>query len=218
MTAERLYAVLLHLYPRRFREEYGADMLAAFSTLKNRRADAPAAFWALVLRDTIGAAGRERLDATRWLATAACGLLVTTIAGDAGGWAYRYFYHPYFEGLTIGVLPYGIALGLVLGSSIAIAQRLLFPSAERRARQWMLASAVALPVAVLFCSTAIDGAATGVLPIANAHPAVLDLFVLSLAKPRGWSDLATQFAAMAASAVFVRALLTGPLVRNRHAH
>jgi len=218
MTAERVYGVLLHLYPRRFREEYGADMLAAFSTLKNRRADTPVAFWAFVLCDTIGAAGRERLDATRWLATAACGLLVTTIAGDAGAWAYRYFYHPYFEGLTIGVLPYGITLGLVLGSSIAIAQRLLFPSAERRARHWMLASAVALPLAVLFCSTAIDGAATGVLPIANAHPALLDLFALGLAQPRGWSDLATQFAAMGASAVIVRAVLTRPLVRSRHAH
>ena len=218
MTAERLYGVLLYLYPRRFREEYGADMLAAFATLRKRRAGTPVAFWVFVLCDTIGAAARERLDATRWLATAACGLLVTTMAGDAGAWAYRYFYHPYFEGLAIGVLPYGIALGLVLGSSIAIAQRLLFPSAERRARHWMLASAVALPLAVLFCSTAIDGAATGVLPIANAHPAVLDLFVLGLAQPRGWSDLATQFAAMGASAVIVRAVLTRPLMRSRHAH
>ena len=61
MTAERLYALLLHLYPRRFREEYGADMLAAFSTLKNRRADTPVAFWVFVLCDTIGAEQAERI-------------------------------------------------------------------------------------------------------------------------------------------------------------
>jgi hypothetical protein len=218
MTPNRIYGVLLHLYPRRFREEYGADMLAAFAELKTRRAGTRAAFWAFVLRDTIGAAARERLDAMRWLATAACGLLVTTIAGDAGAWAYRYFYHPYFEGLSVPVLPYGIALGLVLGASIAIAQRLLFPSAERRARHWMLASAVALPVAVLFCSAAIDRVATGVLPIANAQPAVFEMFALGLARSRSWSDLATQFVAMAASALVVRSLLTRPSMWSRHAH
>jgi len=218
MTPERIYGVLLHLYSRRFREEYGADMLAAFAELKTRRADTGAAFWAFVLCDTIGAATRERLDAMRWLATAACGLLVTTIAGDAVAWAYRYFYHPYFEGFTLPVLPYGIALGLVLGTSIAIAQRMLFPSAERRARHWMLASAVALPVAVLFCSAAIDRVATGVLPIANAHPAVFEVFALGLAQSRSWSDLATQCVAMAASALVLRALLTRPSMRSRHAH
>jgi len=217
MTAERVYRLLLHLYPRRFRDEYGEEMVGAFSEMRRRHERSATAFWTFVLRDTLCAAGRERLDSLRWFATAACGLLVTTVAGDAFGGAYRYFYHPYFEGVTIRVLPYGIALGLVLGASIAIAQRLLFPSAERRAHQWMLASAVVLPVAVLFCGAAIDRAVTGVLPIANEHPSLLDMFVLGLAQPRGWSDLATQFAAMAASAVVVRALLM-PRVRSRHAH
>lgn len=218
MTAERVYRLLLHVYPRCFREEYGEEMVVAFSEMRRRRNNGATAFWTLVVTDTVSAAGRERLDAIRWLATAACGLLVTTITGDAAALAYRYFYHPYFEGVAIRVLPYGLALGLVLGASIAIGQRLLFPSAERRARQWMLASAVALPVAVLFCSAAIDRAVTGVLPIANVHPGVLDMFVLRLARPQGWSDLATQFTAMAASAIVVRALLMLPRARSRHAH
>jgi len=218
MTADRAYRLLLHLYPRRFREEYGEEMVVAFSEMRRRHGSGAASFWTFVLIDTISAAGRERLDAMRWLATAACGLLVTTIAADSAAWAYGYFYHPYFEGVAIRVLPYGLALGLVLGASIAIAQRLLFPSAERRAHQWMLASAIVLPIAVLFCSAAIDRAVTGVLPIANVHPGVLDLFVLGLARPQGWFDLATQFAAMAASAVVVRALLMMPHAWSRHAH
>ena len=216
MTAERLYRWMLHLYPRRFREEYGPEMLAAFVEMRRRRESGEAAFWTLVLVDSLSAAGRERLEALRWLASAVCGLLVTIIAGNSAAWAYHYFYHPYFEGVAIRVVPYGISLGLILGASIAIAQRLLFPTAERRARRWMLASAIALPVAVLFCSAAIDRAVTGVLPIANVHTSVLDLLALGLAQPRDWSDLATQFAAMTASAVAVRGLLVFP--RSRHAH
>jgi len=218
MTAERAYRLLLHVYPRRFREEYGDEMLAAVSEMRRHFDGSATAFWTFVLRDTVCAAGRERLHSMRWLATAACGLLVTTIAGDLVTWTYGYFYHPYFEGVPVRVLPYGIALGLVLGGSTAMAQRLLFPSAERRAHQWMLASAIALPVAILFCSAAIDRAVTGVLPIANVHPRVLDVFVLGPARPQGWSDLAIQFAAMAASALVVRALVLMPRVRSRHAH
>lgn len=218
MTAEHVYRALLRLYPRGFREEYGGEMLAAFSEMRRTFDGGAAAFWILILTDTINAAGHERLHALRWLATSACGLLATAIVGDFVAWTYRYFYHPYFEGVTIRVVPYGLTLGLVLGASTAIAQRFLFASHERRARQWMLASATALPVAVFFCSAAIDRAATGVLPIANVHPGVLDMLVLGLARPQGWSDLATQCAAMAASALIVRGLMVMPHLRSRHAH
>ena len=218
MNSERVFTALLRLYPRRFRNEYGDEMLAVFSELQAHREGSPVAFWAFVLTDTLSAAARERLEGTRWLATAACGLLVTAIVGNATAWAYRYFYHPYFEGLTIRVLPYGLGLGLVLGVSVALAQRLLYPSSERRARQWMLASAIALPIVVLFCSAAIDRTATGVLPIANVHPSLRDLFVLGLAQPKSWSDLSTEFGAMAASALAARALLVAPFIRSRHAH
>jgi hypothetical protein len=218
MNSQRVFTALLRLYPRRFREEYGDEMRALFSELQAHRAGSGVAFWAFVLADTLWAAARERLEGTRWLATAACGLLVTAIVGDATAWAYRYFYHPYFEGITIRLLPYGLGLGVVLGVSVALAQRLLYPSSERRARQWMLASAIALPIVVLFCSAAIDRAATGVLPIAAVQPSLRDMFVLGLAQPKSWSDLATQFGAMAASALVARALLVAPFLRSRHAH
>jgi hypothetical protein len=218
IDAERIYAALLHLYPRPFRQEYGDDMLAAFCEMKTRWARSPIAFWTFVVRDSVVAAGRERLDGMRWLATAACGLLMTTLTGDAAAWTYRYFYHPYFEGVTVRALPYGVALGFVLGASVAVAQRLLFRPAERRARQWALASAIALPMTVFFCSAAIDRVTAGVLPIANAHPRILDVFVFRPPQPQGWVDLAAQFVAMGAAAVIVRALLVARPVRSSHAH
>jgi hypothetical protein len=218
ITAEGVYAALLHLYPRQFRQDYGDDMLAAFSDMRTRWRGRPIAFWTFVLRDSLSAAGRERLDAMRWLATAACGLLVTTLTGDGAAWLYRYLYHPYFEGVTVRVLPSGIALGFVLGASIAVAQRMLFRPAERRARQWALASTIALPITVFFCSAAIDRVTAGVLPIANAHPRVLDMFVFRPPQAQGWIDLATQFAAMGTAAVVVRALLITRPARSSHAH
>jgi len=218
ITADRIYAALLHLYPRQFRREYGDDMLAAFCEMRTRWARSPIAFWTFVLRDSLCAAGRERLDGMRWLATAACGLLMTTLTGDGAAWVYRYFYHPYFEGVTVRVLPYGVALGFVLGASVAVAQRLLFPPAERRARQWALASAIVLPMTVFFCSAAIDRVTAGLLPIANVHPRILSLFVFRLPHAQGWIDLAAQFAVMGAAAVVVRALLITRPVRSSHAH
>ena len=80
----------------------------------------------------------------RWLATRSSALLVDGrrrrhgVRGRIG-----YFYHPYFEGATIPPLPYGLALGLVLGVSVARSRSgVLFPAAERRAQPWVLASAM----------------------------------------------------------------------------
>src|SRR5205085_1150977 len=120
---------------------------------------------------------------------------------------YRYFYHPYFEGTAIPALPYGLALGLVLGISVAAAQWFLFPAAERRASRWALASAVAIPIAILFCGTAVEQAMDGLTPLAaQSHPRLLDLLVLGLGRPKTWIDVATQFSAMAASALGIRAI------------
>ena len=58
----------------------------------------------------------------------------------------------------------------------------------------------------------------GVNPIAaQQHFVALNVFVLGLARPSTWADLATQFSAMAASALIVRAFMLKPLQR-RHAH
>jgi hypothetical protein len=210
MIAERAYSALLLLFPKSFRDEFRRDMLADFHemhrALETTNAP-PLRFWTFIVADTLRAAARERLDGARWLATALFGLLVTTGVAHGVTFTYRYLYHPYFEGMTIPALPYGLALGLVLGCSIALAQLLLFPAAEERAGRWMLASAVALPIAILFCGTAIEHALDGVSPLAaQPHLLALDVFVVGLAHQKTWMDLATQFSAMAASALAVRAI------------
>ncbi len=218
MNAERVFTALLCLYPRAFREEYGAEMIAAFADLRERHRGRALALWAFVVADTLRAAGRERLPRLRWLASAAFGLLTTTAVSDGATWAYHYFYHPYLEGTTIRGLPYGILLGVVLGGSVGAAQWLLFEPADRRASRWGLASAAALPVAVLFCSTAFARVSAGVNPlVASPGPSALDLFVLGLAPLTGWPDLTAQCAAMAATAFVARVLLFARTPERRHA-
>jgi hypothetical protein len=219
MTAGRVYAALLLLYPRPFRDEYGNEMLAAFDAMRRARKAGSLRFWTFVVADTVGAAARERLDGLRWLATALFGLLVTVATAQTVTFTYRYFYHPYFEGTSIPALPYGAALGLVLGLAVAAAQWLLFPHAERGARRWALASAVAVPIAVLFCSTAIERAMDGLKPVAaHAHPLALDILVVGLGRPKTWPDLAVQFSAMAVSALVVRAFTLNLQQERQHAH
>ena len=219
MTADRFYTALLRLYPKPFRDEYGDEMLAAFRDMRHARRSTPLLFWRFLVADTVCAAARERLEAMRWLATSVFGLLVTTATANAVTWTYRYFYHPYFEGVAIPALPYGVALGLVLGAAVGIAQWMLFPAPERRASRWALVSAITLPIAILFCGTAVEHAIDGLNPVAaQSHPFALDVLVLGLAQPKNWMDLATQFSAMAASALVVRAFMLEPLLQRRHAH
>ena len=218
MNAGRVYSMLLCLYPKPFRDEYGVEMLDAFQEMHRRRTRPAAAFWTFVVLDTARAAGRERLDSMRWLATAMFGLLVTVVTAHAATFTYRYFYHPYFEGTSISALPYGVALGLVLGVSVLAAQLAMFPAAERRAGRWALTSAVTLPIAVLFCSTAIQQALDGLKPaVIVRQPVGLDLLVVGLARPFSWHDVATQFAAMAVAAILVSTVMLRPLER-RHAY
>jgi len=199
MSADRLYAALLRLYPKPFREEYGDEMLAAFRELRRARQDARARFWLFIIVDTLTAIARERLDGARWLATATFGLLATVATAHAVTSTYRYFYHPFFEGVALPVLPYGIALGVVLGVSVALAQWLLFPASERRAGRWALASAVALPIAVLFCSTAVEQLLAGLDPVVQIHRPIA-LEVLYVVPIGDWHAIAIQFGAMAAAA------------------
>src|SRR5262245_3859496 len=125
MTAERFYAALLTLYPPDFREEYGDEMLAAFRDLRRAGGRSPIRFWLLVRADVFTSAARQHLDGLRWLATALFGLTVTVVTAHSATFVFKYFYHPYFEGTSIPALPYGAALGLVLGISVAAAQWML---------------------------------------------------------------------------------------------
>jgi hypothetical protein len=208
MTAERVYGVLLRLFPRDFRDEYAAEMRAAFAEMWQQNRRSAAAFWAFVVTDTLRSAARERLETLRWLATAMCGLLVTTATADGAAWAYHYFYHPYLEGFTVRAIPYGLELGVVLGGSVGVAQWLLFPAIERQARRWGLASAVALPITVLFCGAAVRHVLVGMNPVAVQHPFAFDVVLFGLAASKNWADLVTQFSGMTVSAFVVRALLS----------
>ena len=208
MTPERIYAALLHLSPSSFREEYGGEMLSTFRELRRQRRSSPLRFWSFIAADAFTSATRLRFDGMRWLAAALFGLAVTVATAHAATFTYSYFYHPYFEGSALPALPYGVVLGLVLGISVAAAQWVLFPAAERRAGRWALASAVALPVTVLFCSTAIEQALGGLNPVIQIHhPFALELLVAGFARPGNWSEMATQFAAMAVSAAIIRTLM-----------
>jgi len=209
MSADSVYTALLHLYPRSFRDEYGDEMRAAFHELHHAHRRTPVRFWTFIIGDTLAAVARERLEGARWLATALFGLLATVATAHAATSAYRYFYHPYFEGVSIPVLPYGAALGLVLGASVAAGQWALFPARERRASHWLLASAVTLPVAILFCSAAIEQALDGLNPVVQIHHPIA-LEVLAIGVSGNWNQVATQFAAMAVSASLIRVLMVSP--------
>ena len=228
MTTERVYAALLRLYPKSFRDEYGVEMLAALRQLRGSTTRTPFAFWSFVVADVARSAAVARLDdwrrgprqiPLRLFASSAAGLTATVVAAHGTSWLYGYFYHPYLEGIVIPVLPYGIALGLVLGGTVGLAQWLLLPARVRRASAWALASAVASPIAVLFCSAAIDRALSGLNPVAaDPHALAFDLFAVDLGRATTWVDLAVQFAAMSASALLIRALMRKPLMERRHAH
>jgi len=228
MTSERIYAALLCLYPRSLRHEYGREMVAAFRQLQRRSTRPPLAFWSFVLADVARSSVLAQLDewrhgprqiAIRLAASSAAGLAVTVMSAHGTTWLYRYFYHPYFEGTDIPMLPSGIALGLVLGATVGLAQWMLLPARVRRASAWALASAVALPIALLFCGAAVDRALLGLNPVAAApYSAARDLLVVGVSRTATWTEMSLQFSAMAAAALVIRALMRKPLMERRHAH
>jgi hypothetical protein len=227
MTPERFFAALCRLYPRSFRDEYGDEMLVTFREMHDARQDGPIGFWRLIVLDLVRSAALQRLDtfracarqpSTRWLATCALGLGATVLAAHAMAGAFRYFYHPYFEGVVVPAWAYGVCLGLVLGGAVGAGQWLLLPPARLRASSWALASAVALPVAAMFSSAAVERALVGVNPLAAyPHPDLLGL-VLGLDRARDWTELTLQFTAMAASGILVRATIVRAVAEPRHAH
>jgi hypothetical protein len=231
MTSGRVYTALLRLYPRSLRDEYGAEMTAAFAQLRRTTNQSSIAFWLFVAVDVARSATMAQIDecrrgsrrvALRLAVSSLAGLSATVAAAHGTNWLYGYFYHPYLEGRAIPALPYGVALGLVLGGTVGLAQRLLLPARVRRASAWALASAVAAPIAVLFCSAAIERALSGLNPVA-ADPSAVDLFAVTVTHARTWMDLALQFGAMTASALAVRAVIKAAktsrhALLERHAH
>jgi hypothetical protein len=216
MTPERLYAALLRLYPKPFRDEYGASMLDAFLELRASHRRPPLVLWRFVVGDIARSAVHEQLVACgtgsrrfalRWLATCVIGLIVTIVVANAVAWTVSYFYHPYLEGLTIPPWGYGICLGLLLGGTIGFGQWMLLPTHVARVRAWALASGIALPIATLTCAAVFERTLVGVNPVA-ANPSfdALGLLMPGLQQPKDWTAFASQFVAMALSGLLVAAI------------
>jgi hypothetical protein len=228
MTPERFYAALLMLYPKPFRDEYGASMQDAFRELRESNRLPPLALWRFVVSDSLRSAVHQQLDACRsgsrqfalrWLASCAIGLIVTVFVANTVAWTLSYFYHPYLEGLTIPPWGYGTCLGFVLGGTIGLGQWMLLPTHAARVRAWALASGIALPIVMLTCAAVAERTLVGVNPVA-ADPSfdLLQVLMPGLRQPKDWTAFAIQFIAMALSGLLVGAVAMRSQTEGRHAY
>jgi hypothetical protein len=150
MTAERIYAALLRLYPRDFREEFGGDMLTDFGVLHRANLHRPFAFWRLVLADVMRSAIQEHIDTLRagnrafvlrWLFVCATGIVVTGLVVTLFGCGYRYFYHPFLEGMRPRDFSGGV--GACVGIGLGITQSVILRFKGKTAVAWTAVSALA---------------------------------------------------------------------------
>jgi hypothetical protein len=152
MTAERVYAALLLLYPRGFRREYGGAMIDAFRDLHAARRGSPAAFWWFVARDICTSAAGQRVDAlpfvARWMAVCGLGASVMGWLANVVAWSIGYLYHPYLEGLRLE--PWHV--GALLGGTLGAVQALALPGRSGARGRWVLATtgsaSLGMPVAL----------------------------------------------------------------------
>ena len=150
MNAERIYSWLLLIYPRSFREEFGADMLVDFSRLRRSKRDRPLAFWRFVVVDVVRSAVHQHLErfregrgrvVVRWLFVCLVGIATTGTVIDLFGWTFRYLYHPFLEGLDISAVACGY--GVCLGAGLGITQSIVLRYRWRLALTWVAVSGVA---------------------------------------------------------------------------
>src|SRR5579864_9331613 len=87
MTREQIYGVLLHLYPRRFRREFGNELRQTFAQVSAAHRGSALGFWLSIVLDLLRSSAREHFDVwtngqgrlgLRWLV--AC-LVGTTTSG-----------------------------------------------------------------------------------------------------------------------------------------
>jgi hypothetical protein len=145
MTPDRVYRLLLTLYPKAFRREYGDAMVETFQDLRRESDLRPFAFWLFVVTDACVAASSQQIEAWRsrprrlavqWMTACALGATMCGVLGSAVTWAFSYLYHPYLEGAALVPWTYGAMLGT--GLSIvqsAVLRRL------RLGMPWILVSA-----------------------------------------------------------------------------
>ena len=156
MNAERVYAWLLLLYPRSFREEFAVEMLADFERLRASERDRPLGFWCFVIADVIRSAIRQHLERLqnsrarvvfRWLFVCLVGIATTGTVVDLVGGTFSYLYHPFLEGLDIRSVVGGY--GLCLGAGLGITQSIVLRYRWRFALAWVAVSGAAASAGLL---------------------------------------------------------------------
>ena len=198
MMPERLYAGLLALYPRAFRETYGEDMLDAFRELHRTSRLPTVSFWRFAIADLVRSAYQEQLDACRsglrrfvlgWLAVCALGIVGTGLVASLVSWTFAYLYHPYLEGMQLVPWSYGAFLGAGLGlsQSVALRQRM------RMALAWIAITSASAALGLQL--VALASGAIGPVGVGVAMGSVVGACQWMLARTpirrRGWPVLAS---------------------------
>jgi hypothetical protein len=156
MNAERIYAWLLLLYPRSFREEFAIEMLADFERLRESKRHWPFGFWCFVIADIVRSAIHQHLERlrdsragiiVRWLLVCLVGIATTGAVVDLFGGTFSYLYHPFLEGLDIRAVVGGY--GLCLGAGLGITQSIVLRYRWRLALAWAAVSGAAACVGLL---------------------------------------------------------------------
>jgi len=153
MRAERVYAALLHLYPRRFRQRYGTEALQTFAELSAALHTRRVRFWLRVLTDLARSIVREHIDewtcgdlslAIRWVAGCVLGLLIS----------------------RLGVMPLPAwARVFFLGAALGAGQGWALKQQVRVASLWSLTIGVAFAA-----PAALESAATAVFTLLKYQP------------------------------------------------
>lgn len=215
MTPERFYAALLTLYPKAFRDAYGADVLAAFRELRRADHRPPLVFWRFVLGDLARSVSREQIDeclsgqrryVLQWLAVCALGIIGTGLASSLVTRGFEYLYHPYLEGMQFAPWSYGALLGVGLG----LAQTAVLRGRVRARPSWVIASAAS--TALGFHLAALVASALGPVGCGMAIGAIVGGCQWTLARTRvrrpAWPVLAT------AASLPIAILLCGSLIQR----
>jgi hypothetical protein len=157
MTAERVYLVLLRVYPKSFRRQYERRLLEAFRELRQEFRGSSREFWWFVISDVGRSALGLHLAGCRrgaigfpaeWAVTCASGAIAIAFVANALTCGVSYLYHPYLEGRSVPNWMYGALLGVSLG----LTQIVLLRKRCRLGLAWVIASgagaALGLEVAI----------------------------------------------------------------------
>jgi hypothetical protein len=133
--SHRIYRRLVGLYPRSFRNEYGADLLQLFDDLV---ADAgPRAAWSRTALDLLLTLPRYRLETVMNERRSATTITVLTAGLAVAGIAAP------LVGLYPGAVLLVVAAVMAVGQRSALAQALRAPSVQRRRRRLLTAAVLA---------------------------------------------------------------------------